>query len=65
MAVLRRNIPDESEESRFKQHNRYLSSLREDTLLIMDNFNVTVPGPPPGCDAEIPLQNSIHDPEPI
>ena len=35
------DMPDESDESRFKRHNRFLRSLREDTLLIMDNFNVT------------------------
>ena len=34
------DMPDESDESRFKRHNRFLRSLREDTLLIMDNFNV-------------------------
>lgn len=35
------DMPDESDDSRFKRHNRFLRSLREDTLLIMDNFNVT------------------------
>ena len=35
------DMPDESDGSRFKRHNRFLHSLREDTLLIMDNFNVT------------------------
>ena len=30
-----------SEEKRFQNHNRYLRSLREDTLIIIDNFNVT------------------------
>lgn len=35
------DMPDISEEKRFQNHNRYLRSLREDTLLIIDNFNVT------------------------
>ena len=35
------DLPEESEDSRFKRHNRFLRSLREDTLLIIDNFNVT------------------------
>jgi len=35
------DMPDESDNTRFKRHNRFLRSLREDTLLIMDNFNVT------------------------
>ena len=35
------DMPDESDDTRFKRHNRFLRSLREDTLLIVDNFNVT------------------------
>ena len=35
------DLPEESDEARFKRHNRFLRSLREDTLLIVDNFNVT------------------------
>ena len=35
------DLPDESHDARFKRHNRFLRSLREDTLLIVDNFNVT------------------------
>ena len=35
------DMPDESDDTRFKRHNRFLRSLREDTLLIMDNFNAT------------------------
>ena len=35
------DMPGISEEMRFQNHNRYLRSLREDTLLIIDNFNVT------------------------
>ena len=34
------DMPDESDDSRFKRHNRFLRSLRDDTLLIIDNFNV-------------------------
>lgn len=32
------NISD-SEETKFKRHNRFLRSLKEDTLIIIDNFN--------------------------
>ena len=35
------DMPDESDDTRFKRHNRFLRSLRKDTLLIVDNFNVT------------------------
>ena len=35
------DLPDESDDARFKRHNRFLRSLQEDTLLIVDNFNVT------------------------
>lgn len=35
------DMPDESDDARFKWHNRFLRSLREDILLIVDNFNVT------------------------
>ena len=34
-------MPGISEEKCFQNHNRYLRSLREDTLIIIDNFNVT------------------------
>ncbi|WP_455684659.1 NB-ARC domain-containing protein, partial [Thomasclavelia sp.] len=30
-----------ADEERFKKHNRFLRSLKSDTLLIIDNFNVT------------------------
>ena len=33
--------PEISEQKRFQRHNRFLRSLKSDTLLIMDNFNVT------------------------
>ena len=35
------DMPDESDDARFMRHTRFLRSLREDTLLIVDNFNVT------------------------
>ena len=35
------DMPDVPDEKRFQHHNHYLRSLREDTLLIIDNFNVT------------------------
>lgn len=31
----------DSEEARFSRHERFLRTLREDTILILDNFNVT------------------------
>ena len=31
---------DESYDARFRRHNRFLRSLKEDTLIIIDNFNV-------------------------
>lgn len=40
------DLPTESEDARFLRHSRFLRSLREDTLLIVDNFNET-----PGEDA--------------
>ena len=33
--------PESSEQERFQRHNRFLRSLKSDTLLIIDNFNVT------------------------
>ena len=35
------DLQEDSEEERFRKHNRFLRSLKEDTLLIIDNFNVT------------------------
>ncbi len=35
---------DNDTEKRFEKHNRFLKSLREDTLIVIDNFNV-VPTP--------------------
>lgn len=33
------DLPQDNEEQRFKKHNRFLRTLKEDTLLIIDNFN--------------------------
>ena len=33
------DTPVENEDMRFKRHNRFLRSLKEDTLIIIDNFN--------------------------
>ena len=35
------DLPEDSEEERFRKHNRFLRSLKDDTLLIIDNFNAT------------------------
>lgn len=35
------DLPEDTEEDRFRKHNRFLLSLKEDTLLIIDNFNTT------------------------
>lgn len=35
------DLPEDTEEYRFRKHNRFLRSLKEDTLLIIDNFNTT------------------------
>lgn len=36
------DLPQDNEEQRFKKHNRFLRTLKEDTLLIIDNFNRAV-----------------------
>lgn len=33
------DLPQDSDEERFRKHNRFLRSLKEDTLMIVDNFN--------------------------
>ena len=33
--------PESTDQERFQRHNRFLRSLKSDTLLIIDNFNVT------------------------
>lgn len=35
------DLPEDCEEERFRKHNRFLRSLKDDTLLIIDNYNVT------------------------
>lgn len=35
------DLPEESQDERFRRHNRFLRSLKEDTLIIIDNFNIT------------------------
>lgn len=36
------DLPDDTDEVRYQRHARFLRTLKEDTLLIVDNFNVTV-----------------------
>ena len=35
------DLPEDSDDDLFRKHNRFLRSLREDTLFIIDNFNTT------------------------
>ena len=35
------DLPEDSSEERFRKHNRFLRTLKEDSLLIIDNFNTT------------------------
>lgn len=35
------DAPTDDDEERFRKHNRFMRSLKEDTLLIIDNFNTT------------------------
>ena len=35
------DLSGEDEDERFRKHNRFLRTLKEDTLLIIDNFNTT------------------------
>ena len=35
------DLPNDNEQERFRKHNRFLRTLKEDTLLIIDNFNTT------------------------
>ena len=35
------DLPEDNSEERFRKHNRFLRTLKEDTLLIVDNFNTT------------------------
>ncbi len=36
------DLPDDTADARYERHARFLRTLKEDTLLIVDNFNVTV-----------------------
>lgn len=38
------DLEEDTEEDRFRKHNRFLRTLKEDTLLIIDNFNTTATG---------------------
>ena len=40
------DLASEDEQARFKKHNRFLRSLKEDTLIIIDNFNTTASDEP-------------------
>lgn len=44
------DLPGEDDAERFRRHNRFLRSLKEDTLLIIDNFNTTA-----GADELLPV----------
>ena len=35
------DLPDDDNDERFRKHNRFLRTLKEDTLFIIDNFNTT------------------------
>ena len=40
------DLTTDDEHARFQKHNRFLRSLKEDTLLIIDNFNTTASDEP-------------------
>ena len=40
------DLPTDDNTTRFKKHNRFLRSLKPDTLLIIDNFNTTAANEP-------------------
>ena len=40
------DLPTDNNTTRFKKHNRFLRSLKPDTLLIIDNFNTTAANEP-------------------
>ena len=40
------DLPTDDNPTRFKKHNRFLRSLKPDTLLIIDNFNTTAANEP-------------------
>lgn len=35
------DLPSDTDDERFRKHNRFLRTLKDDTLLIIDNFNTT------------------------
>ena len=35
------DLPEDTDDEHFRKHNRFLRSLKEDTLIIIDNFNTT------------------------
>ena len=35
------DLPEDTDDERFRKHNRFLRSLKKDTLIIIDNFNTT------------------------
>jgi hypothetical protein len=35
------DLPEDDETTRFRKHNRFMRTLKEDTLFIIDNFNTT------------------------
>lgn len=43
------DMPSEKEDMRYEKHSRFLKSLKEDTLIIIDNFDI-VPTPESGFD---------------
>ena len=43
------DLPGENEAVRFEKHNRFLKNLKEDSLIIIDNFDI-VPTPESGFD---------------
>ena len=58
------DLPTLSPKERFRRHNQFLRSLKEDTLFIIDNFNTTGnAGQFSFGRAEISLSYSIYDPQ--
>lgn len=40
------DLPEDDPDARFRKHNRFLRTLKDDTLLIVDNFNATATDDP-------------------
>lgn len=51
------DLPDDTDEVRYQRHARFLRTLKEDTLLIVDNFNVTA-----GEDPEMGVRDDADEP---